>query len=208
MSTRSANVYIDGFNLYYGAVKGTPYKWLDIGALCRIMLPQHQIYRIRYFTALVDSHPSDPDQRMRQELFLRALRTIPNLTIHYGHFLTHVVSMPLAPPATGTARVIKTEEKGSDVNLAAHLLTDAFRNDCDVSVIVSNDSDLCEPLRIARYELGRTVGVLSPHKHHPSVVLRKTAHFFKQIRATTQAKCQFPAALTDEAGSFTKPARW
>jgi len=208
MSTSGANVYVDGFNLYYGAVRGTPHKWLDIGALCRVMLPQHHINRIRYFTALVEPRPNDPDQRVRQELYLRALRTIPNLSIHYGHFLSHIISMPLAPPATGVVRVIKTEEKGSDVNLATHLLADAFRNDCEVSVIISNDSDLCEPLRIARYELARMVGVLSPHKQHPSVMLRKTAHFFKQIRASTLGICQFPMTLTDAMGSFTKPARW
>ena len=32
-------VYIDGFNLYYGAVKDSPYRWLDLGALCAHMLP-------------------------------------------------------------------------------------------------------------------------------------------------------------------------
>tara|TARA_R110002072_G_scaffold29206_4_gene92759 strand:- start:564 stop:863 length:300 start_codon:yes stop_codon:yes gene_type:complete len=26
-------VYVDGFNLYYGALKRTPYKWLDLAAL-------------------------------------------------------------------------------------------------------------------------------------------------------------------------------
>ena len=49
------NVYIGGFNLYYGALKGTPYKWLDLDALCRRLLPKHELGRIRYFTA-----PSSP----------------------------------------------------------------------------------------------------------------------------------------------------
>ncbi len=31
------NFYIDGFNLYYGAVKGTPYKWLDSSGLFALM---------------------------------------------------------------------------------------------------------------------------------------------------------------------------
>jgi hypothetical protein len=59
-----------------------------------------------------------------QQIYLRALRTIPNLSITYGHFLTHSVRMALSGvnPAQ-RVWVDKTEEKGSDVNLAAHLFT-------------------------------------------------------------------------------------
>jgi len=120
------NIYVDGFNLYYGAVKGTPYRWLDIGEMCRLLLPHDQILQIKYFTAKVNPRPTDPDQRSRQETFLRALATIPNLSIIYGFFLTHEIMLPLAPPGQGYVRVIKTEEKGSDVNIATHLLMDAF----------------------------------------------------------------------------------
>lgn len=56
------NVYVDGFNLYYGSVKGTPHKWLDFSAPCRLMLPRDHINRIRYFTAKVKPLPNDPDQ--------------------------------------------------------------------------------------------------------------------------------------------------
>jgi len=59
------NVYIDGFNFYYGAVKGTAYKWLDFSALCRLLLPTHSIQQIYYFTALVTPRPHDPDQAVR-----------------------------------------------------------------------------------------------------------------------------------------------
>ena len=49
-------VYVDGFNLYYGAVKGTPYKWLDLRALFRsILAPFHHIIAIRYYTAIVSA---------------------------------------------------------------------------------------------------------------------------------------------------------
>lgn len=116
-----ANVYVDGFNFYYGAVKGTPYKWLDIAAMCRMLLPGDTIRRIKYFTAPVHPRPKDPDQRLRQEAYFRALRTIPNLEIILGTFLTHEVIMPLAGQTGKYARVIKTEEKGSDVNIATHL---------------------------------------------------------------------------------------
>ena len=54
-------VYVDGFNLYYGALKGTPYRWLDILAMSRkILSPKNQIAGIKYFTARVLSRPDNP----------------------------------------------------------------------------------------------------------------------------------------------------
>ena len=46
-------VYVDGFNLYYGALKGRPYRWLDLGRMCDLILKEHKVTRIRYFTAIV-----------------------------------------------------------------------------------------------------------------------------------------------------------
>jgi uncharacterized LabA/DUF88 family protein len=161
------NIYIDGFNLYFGAVKGTPYKWLDLAEMCRLMLPRNQIHKIKYFMALVNARPNDPDQPVRQQTYLRALKTIPNLSIILGHFLTNECSMLLAsstPSNPQYARVIKTEEKGSDVNLATHLLNDGYKQDYEVAVVITNDSDLLEPIRIVRHELGLPVGILNPHK--------------------------------------------
>ena len=54
------SVYVDGFNLYYGAVKDTSYKWLDISRMCQLLLPKHQITRIKYFTARVSARSGDP----------------------------------------------------------------------------------------------------------------------------------------------------
>jgi hypothetical protein len=68
------NVYIDGFNLYYGAVKGSPYKWLDLGALCYRMLPNDTIQSIEYFTAIVSARPYDLGMPVRQQIYLRALK--------------------------------------------------------------------------------------------------------------------------------------
>ncbi len=176
------NVYIDGFNLYYGALKGTPYKWLDLLKLCRALLPADSIQSIRYFTARVSALPANPTAAHDQGLYIRALKTIPNLTIKYGHFLTHSVRMHLSnvtPPKA--VWVDKTEEKGSDVNLAAHLLLDAFLKRFELAVIISNDSDLAEPLRIVTQELKLQVSIINPHQHH-SKVLQQYATFVKRIR--------------------------
>ena len=113
ISSMRVNVYVDGFNLYYGAVKGTPYKWLDLGKLCTFLLPGHSINRIRYFTALIQPR-GDPLQPQRQQTYLRALETIPHLSVHLGSFLTKPTFLPLEPPPPAgqkTVQVLRTEEK-------------------------------------------------------------------------------------------------
>ncbi len=210
------NIYIDGFNLYYGALKGTRFKWLDVKRLCELTLqPRHVINRIRYFTAHVTALPNDPGQPSRQQIYLRALRTIPNLTVHRGHFLSHPVDMPLAsPPPSGprTARVIKTEEKGSDVNLASYLLLDAFKGDYEAAVVLSNDSDLTTPIRIVRTELGLPVGVINPKiqgQGRPSIQLKKAALFHVTVKPADLAAAQFPRLLKESTGkTIKKPASW
>ena len=74
---------------------------------------------------------------------------------------------------------MKTEEKGSDVNLASYLLIDAYRSDCDVAVIVSNDSDLLFPIEHIKRHLGKVIGILNPHPL-PSRELFPLANFYKQ----------------------------
>ena len=84
-----ANVYIDGYNLYYGALKGSPYRWLDLRELCRRSLgPDDDLRRIRYFTADIRG---DQAKVIRQQVYQRALRTIDNLAIHkVGSRVIHV----------------------------------------------------------------------------------------------------------------------
>ncbi|MDZ7801215.1 MAG: hypothetical protein U5K81_10550 [Trueperaceae bacterium] len=108
-------VYVDGFNLYYGALRGTPYKWLDLSTLHGRLLPKNRIDPIYYCTARVTGRAHDPDQPVRQDVYLRALQTIPNLTVVEGTFLSQEKKMPLVSPWSGGQRfatVIKTEEKG------------------------------------------------------------------------------------------------
>lgn len=200
-------VYVDGFNLYYGALKGTPYKWLDLQKLCQFLLPKNQIIGIKYFTAKVSARPNDPGQPTRQQTYLRALRTLPNLEIIFGHFLAHEIYMPLANNPNQSVKVIKTEEKGSDVNIAAHLVNDGHKGRYEVAVLITNDSDLLEPLKIARYELNLPVGILNPQKR-PSRVLVQHASFIKKIRSGVLRTSQFPQVVRDANGTFHKPRGW
>lgn len=200
------NVYIDGFNLYYGCIRHTPYKWLDLAAFCTSLLPKNQINRIRYFTALVTPRANDPQQRMRQEIYLRAIRTIPNLSLDFGHFLASKVRM-MRSDYSGKVEVLKSEEKGSDVNLASRLLIDCYDSKCDVAVIISNDSDLVFPIEHVKRFLGKTVGIVNPHPR-PSRELLAIANFYKPIRPAILSACQFPNNMSDALGAFHKPSTW
>jgi uncharacterized LabA/DUF88 family protein len=201
---------VDAFNLYFGSCKGTPYKWLDLMKLFQFRLPGHQIEKIKYFTARVLARPSDPDQPIRQQIYLRALQTIPIVEIYYGHFLTHVFKMRLANPSPGQnqyVNVVKTEEKGSDVNLATHLLCDGYNDRYECAVVVSGDSDLLAPIEVVMKELKKPVGVLNPQKKDCRVLL-KQATFYKHIRKGVLAASQFPTTLTDAHGTISKPSSW
>jgi uncharacterized LabA/DUF88 family protein len=201
-----ANVYIDGFNLYYGCLRKSPYKWLDLNALCSRLLPTNQLNRIRYFTAAVTPRANDPRQGQRQQAYLRALGTLSNVSVIMGHFLTNKVWL-MRTDYSGKVEVFKTEEKGSDVNLASYILTDAYESQYDVAVIVSNDSDLAYPINYVKKRMGKIIGIVNPHKK-PSYELNSIATFYKTIRPAVLSACQFPQTLTDGNGTFHRPSDW
>ena len=177
-------VYVDGFNFYYGSCKGTPYRWVNPWRMAELLLPasSHQVVALYYFTAALKPQAHDPDRRQRQACYWRALRTIPHLTLIEGTFLESQKRMPrvesrivralqhqcarwplLRPwAAPRTVSVLRSEEKGSDVNLASMLILDAAANCFDLALVVSNDTDLLMPIRIVREHFAKAVGVAPP----------------------------------------------
>jgi uncharacterized LabA/DUF88 family protein len=214
------NIYIDGFNLYYRLLKNNPqFKWLNLKSLSIELLDhQNQIQRIRYYTARVSGR-FDPLAPARQQIYLDALRSVPEISVHLGSFL---ISKPWAglvhppqfrggstpafiPPFPVVAKVWKTEEKGSDVNLASHLIFDAFRGDFDVAAVLSNDTDLVEPIRIVTRELGLPVGLLCPVAV-PAAGLSNVASFVRHIRSRHLIASQFPDPIPGT--SIARPPSW
>lgn len=223
------NVYIDGFNLYYGLLRGTSYKWLDLERFCDQLLPKNTVRKIFYFTAKVDARPHDPDQPTRQLAYLNALTTLPRVEVHLGTFMTSVISQVVVDTDPATGRYLrqggkpvlkldaagapekvwayKSEEKGSDVNLAAHLLRDAYRGACQCAVIISNDSDLLTPIRMAKADCGLTIGLVPP-RSKGSVELKRLADFKIDPRTQWLASSQLPDPITLASGAVHKPANW
>ena len=252
-------IYVDGFNFYYGAVKGTPFKWLNLVELAKQVLPPgHNIEKIKYFTARV-SGAADPGAPARQQIYFNALRTLPEIEIHFGNFLAKTVWRPLAnlpvagnqinspspvtlpagnhavsglqqqtlpvgsyPPRSGKKKrrhksskplpdaliteVHMMEEKGSDVNLAAHLLNDAWKNLFDVAAVISNDTDLVAPIRMVTTERNKAVYIVCPGRWQAAPKLVAVASHVRHIRRPMLQASQFPSSIPGT--TISKPSRW
>ena len=202
-------IYIDGFNFYYGAVKNTAHKWVDLKQLCKsILQPHHQVVFLKYFTAKVNPKTTDPDIRIREATYFKALETyIPELSITYGHFLeTKLLCRPVDPRHGKLVEVHRTEEKGSDVNLAVHLVSDAHIGAFDCAVVISNDSDLAEAMRIAKDTCGKRVGLFIPGGRRGSKQLMAHSDFTRTIRRSALANFQLPNPIPGT--SLYKPQTW
>ncbi len=252
-------VYVDGFNLYYGALKETPFKWLDLVALAKQLLPDRYIVeKLRYFTARVTGG-RDRNAPARQQTYLSALETFPEVEIHYGRFLPKtiwrpLVNLPVASrrialpnpvtmpegdyvvdgsrtqrlsvgayprpdtpakkrrkrsrplPDAVVAEVHTTEEKGSDVNLAAHLLNDAWKNRFDAAAVFTNDTDLITPIRMVSAERGKPVFVVCPAGKRMAQGLADVASHKRHIRRAMLRAAQLPNPIPGT--SISKPPTW
>ena len=203
-------IYVDGFNLYYRSLKHTPFKWLDLSGLFRdVLKPHHDIRKIKFFTARVSARPNNLSAPQRQDTYLRALKHYcSEVEAYFGHFLTHKIQAPLAD--TGNRRrlvdVVRTEEKGSDVNLAVHLLNDAWLDDYDCAVVVTNDSDIAEGMRLVKKHKRKWIGLVTPGTSHPSRELMAHADFSRRIQKRALRKNQLPSRIPGT--NISKPANW
>jgi len=210
------NAYIDGFNLYYGCFKHDRShqrsKWLDLRALCAAMLPNDEIHRVHYFTAMVSETPWNAGAPLRQETYIRALRTCPLVYVHLGKFQPiYRTGNPafLTPGMPSNPITIESwEEKGSDVNLATRLLMDAVAEDFEQALVISNDSDLTEPIRAIKHHFHLPIVVVSPYETVTNK-LRRAASSWATLDRSLLASCQLPISLKDKKGlMISKPDAW
>lgn len=239
-------VYIDGFNLYYGARglcgRGTPgWRWLDLRALStdlvsrRASWPGAQVERVVYCTARIDG-VSNPSGQADQDVYLKALVATGSVDhIEYGTYVARVKSAPLAikdpqgrPKLVGPQWPVmiqdghgrpvnravfmvsyaNREEKGSDVNVAAHLLLDVLGKTIDGALVISNDSDLRFPVQQARRYV--PVAIVNPSPNYLAGDLRgdPTAgvgrHWWTRLTAADLKAHQLP----DPAGQYRRPSGW
>ncbi len=205
--------YIDGWNFYYGAVRNRArLKWVNPRAMLERLLPHEGIATIRYFSAPLIKNVADPSALARRSVYFRALATIPGLIIYEGRMAIRtkrgVVLPKSAPPQMATIEVF--EEKRTDVNIASHLLMDAFEGRYSAAVVVSNDSDLTTPIEMVVNQLGKSVIVVNPYPAggQSSELRIAASRTIPEINASVLRAAQFPNTLTDARGSFTRPRSW
>lgn len=220
-------LYLDGFNLYYGAVKGTAYKWLDVVKLlshiCHEQAPTADIVAVKYFTAPVKGSIATHGMQavQSQNAYLKALRTLyPNLIeIIEGYFVLEEAGLPrYQKPLVKTDRVQvwKLEEKKTDVHIAIQLYRDACKG-AEHQVLVSNDSDLVPALEAIRADYPNTrLGVVIPRLKRtgsdirPSnVELERLAHWTRHyILEDELAASQLPTFIPTSKKPIYKPNYW
>lgn len=212
----TAVVYIDGFNLFRRALQGhDERKWLDLEALCMRLLPGYDVGQIRYFTARVRHvEGNDPRAPQNQERYLRALGTLPSVSLHFGTFRADKRWMAMSPIELDDSgrprrvRVRKIEEKGTDVSLAAHMVSDAMRGVADAYFLLSNDSDFVEALRIVRERAGAEIGLIVPGGKAARGLLDVGIDEMRVVRPHVLLESQFPDRIVDESGAFRRPPSW
>lgn len=197
------NVYIDGFNFYYGLKNKfwRKYYWLDVVKFYESLMKPNQILnQVYYFSA----SPFNRGQKERQKKFFDCNDLNPKFNLILGKFLEKEV--------TYGGQTYKTyEEKETDVNLAVNLLRNIFNNSCDTSIIVSADSDLIPAIKLAK-EIAPKHMIIShfpPKRHSVSLSLESDA-----VIHLERYEAKFKKALLDDEVCFPdssiirKPNTW
>lgn len=210
----SIYVYVDGFNLFRRSLSGTEHLWLDVFELAKIALPRYEVIGLKYFTAIVKPHQGNLYAAKRQEVYLEALRSRTEIEVHLGYFRRDVSEMPIHPwewDQDGrpiTVKVKQTREKGSDVNLATHLIWDALHNTAEAYAVLTNDSDLVTPIRMLRELKGIDVGVIFP-TNQASKDLATCCSWSRHIHPGMLRRSHFESPLTLANGrTLIKPTEW
>ncbi|PPH21975.1 NYN domain-containing protein [Rathayibacter sp. AY1C4] len=193
------------------------------------------IERIVYCTARIAA-TTNPSGAQDQDVYLKALVKARSVDrIEYGNYVSRVKTSALATRGPNGKPVVSTsawplmiqdptgnavqdarflvsylhnEEKGSDVNVASHLLLDILRGSVDAAVVVSNDSDLGFPVQTARTLV--PIGLVNPRDARHAGALAGHAsdgvgdHWFLKLGAGDYTGNQLP----DPAGGYTKPVGW
>ena len=205
-------VYIDGYNLYHRALRGTEFRWLDVSRLAEILFPKDQIERVCYFTARVLARRLNPGQPQRQQAYLRALATLPKVELYFGTYRERIIQRPLAEPIEGMpryVRVLNSEEKGTDVNLTTRLLVDGFEGSYEQAVVVTNDSDFVNPVRFVRERLKLKIMIINPDESRNTPnALKSAATGIRRLRKSHLRRSQLPTMIEDMYGTITKPPSW
>lgn len=203
-------VYIDWFNLYKKVIENTPYQWLDVAGVVRsILAPHNRVEKIRIFTAPLLSLYNNNSNRINQKSFHKALKKLnPEIEIHEGYFSRNIIRAPLADQRfkNKIVEVNKIEEKTTDVSLAVHLINDFWLNKYECAILISNDSDFKEALKVLKTHSNSVIGLFTPGTGQASKMLMKFSDFHRRIPLSILKSNQLPEKIPKS--NIIKPANW
>lgn len=215
---KRTRIYLDGYNLYYGLLKGTRYKWLDLVRFSQELLASdHEVIGVDYFTSIITPHPYERESIERQNVYLQALATNPLVSIVKGRYYKRTTHLPPVSKGcqncqelhNGYVRVLKFEEKQSDVNMAVRAVRDAALDLADAFVLITGDSDQVGTIHSIRKDFGKQVIVFNPHES-PCLELKMAATYYRAIPRDLPARCQLPDELPvgTRGNIIRRPAAW
>jgi uncharacterized LabA/DUF88 family protein len=196
--------YIDGYNLYHGIKERgwNRFLWLDVRMLvCQLLKPYQALVHTKYFTARSTGRQ---DSRKRQALYLDAIQTLPDTSLHFGKFK----NLDRECPHCGFKDTVPVE-KMTDVNISIQLLGDAFENRFDSALLISGDSDLVPVVKAVReLDSAKRIIVAFPPGRH-SKELQKCATGAFMIGRDRFLKSQLPNPATAGSGAvIVRPSEW
>jgi uncharacterized LabA/DUF88 family protein len=214
-------VYVDGYNLYYGLLRRSALKWLDLYRLFQehALGLEADVVEVRYYTAPVLGRMSDDfESPQRQRTYLQALRKMPpnRVTIIEGKIFAEtpvrrlVNPLPECPSLT-YVKVHDFTEKKTDVNLAADLITGAWTGAYEQAVICSNDTDLEGALRAVKQHcpsvrLGLVAPIPSNDSRKIATDLKQYADWSKVLSTVHLERSQLPENIPGTA--LWRPECW
>ena len=154
---KSVIVYVDGFNLYHALdeLRDDSLKWLCLRRLAEsILRPDERLAEVKYFSAFATWIP---EALVRHRTYVAALQA-EGVTFIPGQFKKKFPKCKVCG-----AQYQSHEEKETDVNIAIHLVRDAFLGTFDRAIVISADTDMRTAVEMAReIATGRTVDVVAP----------------------------------------------
>lgn len=222
--------YVDGYNLYYGCLKNTTYKWLDLAKLFTRILhqqnPETEIVAIKFFTAPVITKFATNGSLAQnsQQNYQRALETLyPDLIEivngYYNDEKSHAMLHLTPPDKNQRTYVWKLEEKQTDVNLALTAYRDASKGHAEQLVFITNDTDQEPTLKTIREDFADSIriGVVLPIPDHPdgktarpgNIRLSSYADWTrKNIKSDELLASQLPSMIPTKKKPIRKPSYW
>lgn len=232
------NAYIDGFNLYKGALqKRADLKWLDLRSYCQARLIGHELVKVYFFTSRIKEKFDRDAAPRRQHTYLRALENsgvevvlgkfrrdinwqrlishqhleciLPNLIDPLSHIQNSFNNaFQDALPDSIQAKVWKYGEKGTDVNLASYLLRDVFKSQLQGALVITGDSDLATPLEIAHMQFV-SVKTINPKSGRNAGRLSEASDSFEELQVNHLADFQFADSINLNSGKvIRRPTEW